>query len=210
MIEGLLGKKLGMTRIFIDGLDVPVTVIKAGECYVTQRKIAERDGYDAVQIGFEEKKASRTTKPMQGHFKKAGTSPFYHLKEFRGEDLSGYKPGQKITVKDVFKVGDRVDVTGRSKGKGFAGVMKRWNFSGGPAAHGSMHNRAPGSIGQSAYPSKVFKGMKMPGHYGAKRVTVQNLEVVAMREDENIIMVRGAVPGSVNTVYTIKKAIKKR
>ncbi len=210
MIEGLLGKKIGMTRIFVEGVEVPVTVIKAGTCYITQKKTASTDGYDALQLGFEEKKPSRTNKPMAGHFKKAGTPCFYHLAEFRATELDSYKPGQALNCADVFKVGEFVDVSARSKGKGFAGVMKRWNFRGGPASHGSMHNRAPGSIGQSSYPSRVFKGLKMPGHMGNRRVTVQNLKVVDIKPEENLLLVKGAVPGPRGALMIIKKAVKKR
>ncbi len=210
MIEGLIGKKLGMTRIFTGDEDVPVTVIKADGCYVVQKRTTEKDGYEAVQLGFEEKKPKRVNKPMAGHFKKAGTPCFYHLREFRGTGLDELKVGQKITLKDVFEVGEFVDVTGQSKGKGFAGVMKRWNFRGGPASHGSMHNRAPGSIGQSSFPSRVFKGMRMAGHQGAQRVTTQNLKVVAIKEDEGLLLVKGCVPGPKGAVVVIKKSIKKR
>jgi len=209
MIEAILGKKLGMTNIFIDNQCVTVTVVQAGDCYVTQKKVAEKDGYDAIQIGFGEKKKFRETKPLNGHFKKAGTGAFYHLKEFRSGDQSDLKPGQKITAKDIFEVGDVIDVTGTSKGKGFAGVMKRHNFSGGPGGHGSKHGRAPGSIGQSASPSKVFKGVKMPGQMGNKRVTVQNLKIVGIKEAENIVLIKGSVPGSINSVFELKKSIKR-
>ena len=210
MIEGLLGKKLGMTHIFIEGEEVPVSIIQAGACYVTQVKTHERDGYDALQIGFEEVKETRTNKPMKGHFKKAGTPNLRHLAEFGADDVGSYKPGQAINCGDVFKKGDFVDVTGRSKGKGFAGVMKRWGFGGGPGSHGSMHNRGPGSIGASSDPSRVFKGMKMAGHLGNKRVTVQNLRVVDVRAEDNIILLKGCVPGPIGSVMIIKKAVKKR
>ncbi len=210
MIEGLIGKKIGMTRVFTGEEDVPVTVIKTDGCYVVQKKTLEKDGYEAVQLGFEEKKTSRVNKPMAGHFKKAGTPAFYHLKEVPAVGLDDIKVGQKITIKDVFKEGDFVDVTGTSKGKGFAGVMKRWNFRGGPASHGSMHNRAPGSIGQSSFPSRVFKGMRMAGHHGAKRITTQNLKVVAIKENEGLLLVKGCVPGPRGAVLVIKKSVKKR
>lgn len=209
MIEGILGKKLGMTNIFIDNQCVTVTVVQAGDCYVTQKKVAEKDGYDAIQLGFGDKKEARESKPLNGHFKKAGTGAFYHLREFRSGDMSDLKPGQKINAKDVFEVGDVIDVSGISKGKGFAGVMKRHNFSGGPGGHGSKHGRAPGSIGQSASPSKVFKGVKMPGQMGNKRITTQNLRIVALKEEDNIMLVRGSVPGAVNSVFEIKKSIKR-
>lgn len=210
MLEGVLGKKVGMTRIFSEGHQIQVTVIKAGKCFVTQAKTRDKDGYDAVQLGFEEKKPARTTKPMKGHFEKAGTACFYHLVEFRGEELENYKPGQEISCADIFKVGDIVDISGRSKGKGFQGVVKRWKFSGGPASHGSMHGRTGGSIGQSSDPSRVFKGMKMPGHMGASKATTQNLEVVGINKEQDVMLVKGSVPGSVNSIIVVKKAVKKR
>jgi large subunit ribosomal protein L3 len=209
MIEGLLGKKLGVTNVFMDNQCVTVTVVQAGDCFVTQKKVVEKDGYDAIQLGFGDKKDSRETKALRGHFKKAGTGTFYHLREFRRGDFSELKLGQKISAKDVFVVGDVVDVTGTSKGKGFAGVMKRHNFSGGPGGHGSKHNRAPGSIGQSASPSKVFKGRKMPGQMGDKRITGQNLKIVGIKEEDNILLVKGSVPGAINSVFEIKKSIKR-
>ncbi|HHL40182.1 MAG TPA: 50S ribosomal protein L3 [Deltaproteobacteria bacterium] len=208
MVEGVLGRKIGMTHIYRDGVQVPVTVIDAGGNRVVQRKTVQKEGYDAVQIGFAEKKESRTNKPMRGHFKKAGKC-FYHLAEMRGDGLDGLEPGREIRLDEVFKAGDYVDVTGRSKGKGFAGVVKRWKFAGGPASHGSMHGRAPGSIGQSSDSSRVFKGMRMAGHMGDRTTTVQNLEVVDVRADENLLLVKGAVPGPRNGVMIIRKALKK-
>jgi len=209
MIEGILGKKIGMTHIYSEeGSMVPVTVIRAGN-FVVQRKTKEKEGYDAVQIGFDEKKESRVNKPMQGHFKKAGTPCFYRLLEFKGTELDNYKAGAVINCGDVFKVGDFIDVSGRSKGKGFMGSMRRHNFGGGRASHGSMHNRAPGSIGSSSEPSRVYKGMRMAGHMGAANTTVQNLRVVGVRAEENVILVKGAVPGAVNGYVVIKKALKK-
>lgn len=199
-----------MTRIFVDGLDCPVTVIKAGECYVTQKKTRENDGYDALQVGFGEKREDRTSKALLGHFKKASTPCLYHTMEFRAEALDAFKPGQKINVGGVFKVGDFVDVAGVSKGGGFAGVIKRHHFLGGPRSHGSMMNRAPGSIGSSSYPSRVFKGMRMGGHKGNRTTTVENLRVVGIKEAENILLIRGAVPGPPNGLVIIKKARKKK
>jgi large subunit ribosomal protein L3 len=209
MLEGILGKKIGMTHIYSEGHEIPVTVIKAGECYVTQGKSADKDGYDAVQLGFEERKQARTTKPMKRHFEKAGTACFYHLAEFGGEELESYKPGQEISCAEIFKVGDIVDISGVSKGKGYQGVVKRWNFRGGPASHGSMHGRAPGSIGQSSDPSRVFKGMKMAGHMGARKATVQNLKIMGVDKDDNIMLVKGSVPGPPGCLIVVKKAIKK-
>ena len=209
MIEGIVGKKLGMTHIYSeDGAMVPVTVVKTGNT-VVQKKTAEKDGYEAVQVGFLEKKEHRVNRAMQGHFKKAGAPCFYHLVELKATDLSAVQPGATVNVSDVFKIGDWVDVTGTSKGKGFMGSMRRHNFSGGAESHGSMHNRAPGSIGSSSDPSKVFKGMKMAGHMGDARVTVQNLKVVGIRAEENVLLIKGAVPGAINGIVVIKKAIKK-
>lgn len=209
MIEGIVGKKLGMTHIYTeDGVMVPVTVIKTGNT-VIQRKTKEKDGYDAVQVGFLEKKESRVNKPEKGHFKKAGTGCFYHLVELKGTELDSYKPGAAIGCADVFKAGDWVDVSGTSKGKGFMGSMRRHHFSGGAESHGSMHNRAPGSIGSSSDPSRVYKGMRMAGHMGSAKVTVQNLRVAGVRAEDNIILIKGAVPGAINGVVVIRKAGKK-
>lgn len=209
MIEGVIGKKIGMTHIYSeDGAMVPVTVIKAGN-HVVQKKTRERDGYEALQLGILEKKESRVNRAMKGHFKKAGTPCFYRLAELKGDKLDDYRAGQVINCADVFKIGDFVDVAGRSKGKGFQGSMKRHHFSGGGESHGSMHNRAPGSIGSSSDPSRVYKGMRMAGHMGSDNKTVQNLRVVGIRPEENILLVRGAVPGPVNSVVIIKKALKK-
>ncbi len=210
MLDGLIGKKIGMTSIYVDGLELPVTAVFTGECYVVQKKVKDRDGYEAVQLGYGEKSEKRVGKAQLGHFKKAGTSCFYHLKEFSGTDLDSLKLGQKIDIKDVLSVGETIDVVGTSKGRGFAGVIKRHNFSRGPMGHGSKHKREGGSIGQSASPAKVFKGMKMPGQMGNERVTIQNLEVVGIREKDNIILIKGAVPGPVNGTIVIKKSIKKR
>lgn len=210
MIEGIFGKKIGMTQIFSEeGAIVPVTVIQVGGA-VTQRKVREKDGYDAVQVGIGEKKEKRTNKAMAGHFKKASTPCFYRLGEFRCSSEDALRPGQAIKGADVFKAGDFVDVLGRSKGKGFMGSMRRHHFSGGAESHGSMHNRAPGSIGSSSDPSRVYKGMRMAGHMGSAGVTVQNLKVVAVKGDENLILIRGAVPGPINGVVMIKRAMKKK
>ena len=210
MLKGILGKKLGMTQIFDkEGEIIPVTVIKAGPCFVVQKKNRGKEGYDSVQLGFIEKKKKRVNKPLTGHFTKANTQCFYHLKEFKGEALDSYQVGQKITCDSIFKVGEFVDVSGRTKGRGFSGVMKRWDFAGGPGSHGSMFNRAPGSIGSSSDPSRVYKGMKMGGHYGNETATTQNLEIVGVRPEEDIVMVRGGVPGPVNSILEIRKAKKK-
>ncbi len=210
MIEGVFGQKIGMTHIFAeDGSIVPVTVVKAGG-RVVQKKTLEKDGYEAVQLGFGEKKESRTRKPMQGHFKKSGGQCFYRLAEFGGDSLEAYSTGSDIKCADVFKVGDHVDVMGRTKGKGFQGSMKRHNFSGGVESHGSMHNRAPGSIGSSSDPSRVYKGMRMAGHMGDAFVTVQNLKVVGLRPEEGVMLICGALPGHSKAFVLIKRSIKKK
>ncbi len=210
MLNGMLGKKIGMTQIFTkDGDVIPVTVIKTGPCFVIQKKNKAKDGYDSIQLGFLEKKKERVNKPLSGHFAKAETPCFYHLKEFKGEALDSYQAGQKITCEIIFKAGEFVDVSGRTKGRGFTGVMKRWNFAGGPGSHGSMFNRAPGSIGSSSDPSRVYKGMRMGGHYGNEIATTQNLEIVAVRPEGDMILVKGGVPGSVNGILEIRKARKK-
>ncbi len=210
MIEGILGKKIGMTQIYSEGgAQIPVTVISAASCHVVQRKTRENDGYESLQVGIGEKKEKRANKPMRGHFKKAGTPCLYTLTELKGEELDKYRAGAPLNAADVFKAGDIVDVSGKSKGKGFQGSMKRHNFSGGGGSHGSMHNRAPGSIGSSSDPSRVYKGMRMAGHMGDHKVTVQNLEVVDVRAQENLILIRGAVPGAVNSIVVVKRSVKR-
>lgn len=200
---GLIGKKIGLTQIFSkEGQMVSVTAIQAGPCCVVQKKTAERDGYTALQLGFGSKKAKKVSKPLQGHFKAAGSRAFAVLQEVRTADVETYQVGQDITL-SMFKVGDKVNISGISKGKGFAGVMKRWNFKGGAKTHGSMFHRAPGSIGASADPSRVLKGRRMPGHMGAAKVTVKNIEVIEIREKENIMLLKGAVPGARNSILTV-------
>ncbi len=207
MIQGILGRKVGMTQLFsADGTVVPVTVIEAGPCVVVQKKTTEKDGYEIVQIGLVEKiNANRITKPMKGHFEKAGVAPMRRLAEFHVADGSEAKPGDAITVA-IFNEGDKVHVVGVSKGKGFAGVMKRHHFSGGRATHGSMFHRAPGSIGSSAFPSRVFPGMRMTGRMGGDRVTVKNLQVARIDAEKNLIYIRGAVPGGRGAILRIRKA----
>ncbi len=203
MSKGIIGKKIGMSQQFSGGELIPVTVIQAGPCPVVQKKTAGKDGYDAVQLAFvEEKKKARVTKSMAGHFKKAEMQPHRFLREFRTGE---FEAGQVVTV-DIFKKGERVAVSGVSKGKGFAGVMKRHRFAGGPGGHGSMFNRAPGSIGSSAWPSRVWPGKKLPGHMGAVNVTLKNIEVVDVRPDQNLLFVRGAVPGGEKALVLIYKA----
>lgn len=207
-MSGILGKKIGMTRVFTqDGRWIDVTVLEAGPCTVVQRKTRDNDGYEAVQIGFGAVKEKRVNKPMQGHFKKAGIEPKRNLREFRVAADCELKTGDELKA-DVFSAGDRVDVSGTSKGRGFAGVIKRHGFSGGPGGHGSHFHRAPGSIGQSADPAKVYKGKKMPGHMGNRKVTVQNLEVVEVDLDKNLLVVRGAVPGANGGLVSVSKSVK--
>lgn len=205
MCKGLIAKKLGMTRIFDPaGAAVPVTVVEAGPCVVTQIKTVETDGYNALQVAYGPKKEQRVNKPMQGHFKKAGSACFYVLKEFPVEDPSQFTLGQEITV-ELFTVGEFVDVAGTSKGRGFAGTIKRHGFHRGPAGHGSQNVREPGAIGCSAWPSRVIKGKKMPGHMGVDKRTVQNLQIVDIRPEENLLLIKGAVPGSKTGILEIKK-----
>jgi large subunit ribosomal protein L3 len=206
-MEGILGKKLGMTQIYADdGTAVPVTVIQAGPCLVVQRKTVETDGYDAVQIGLvEDKPAKKVGRPREGHFKKAGVAPVREVVELRldaGEDAN---PGDSVNV-SIFAEKEWVDVIGTSKGKGFQGVMKRHGFRGGRASHGSMFHRAPGSIGQSAYPSRVMPGMRGTGRMGGERVTVKNLQVIKVDAEQNLIYVRGAVPGPKSGYLQIRRA----
>ena len=202
-IEGIIGKKVGMTQVFAeDGALIPVTVIQAGPCLVVQKKTSEKDGYDAVQIGLVEKVSSRrVTSPMRGHFEKAGVQPVKTLAEvpYSGD----VNVGERVQV-DIFKPGDSIDVVGQSKGKGFQGVMKRHNFSGGRATHGSMFHRAPGSIGASAFPSRVMKGMRMAGRMGGEQVTVKNLRVAKIDVENNLLYVRGAVPGGRNGLVYVQ------
>jgi large subunit ribosomal protein L3 len=206
-VSGILGKKLGMTSLFDDnGQAIPCTVIEAGPCYVTQVKTKERDGYDAVQLGFDEKKARLTTKPMQGHFARSGAKPMRLLCEFRNFNGSDVKPGAEVRV-DLFQQGDIVSVTGKSKGRGFQGVVKRHHFGGvGMTTHGQSDRvRAPGSIGSSSFPSRVFKGMRMAGRMGHERVTVKNLKVVKVVPESNLLIVKGSVPGPINSYLEIVK-----
>lgn len=202
-MTGILGKKLGMTQIVAEGGKiVPVTVVEAGPCCVIQVKTSEKDGYSAVKVGFMElKKDKNMTKPQLGVFKKAETSSYKFLKEF---PMDGFKIGDLIKA-DSFNKGDSVAVSGISKGKGFQGGMKRHNFKGGPASHGSTRYRAPGSIGASSYPSRVWKGMRMAGHMGCDRVTIKKLTVVDVRPEQNVILVKGAIPGPANSIVEIRK-----
>jgi len=207
MVNAILGKKLGMTQVFGENGDaIPVTVLKAGPCVVIQRKTKQKDGYEAAQLGLVEIPGpKRVTKAMEGHFKRAAANPVRFLREVRVERGSPVKVGDKVLV-DLFAVDDLVDVTGVSKGRGFAGFHKRHHFGGGGASHGSMFHRAPGSIGASAFPSRVLKGMRAAGHMGVQRVTVRNLRVVKVLPDDNALLVRGAVPGPDGGYVVVRKA----
>jgi large subunit ribosomal protein L3 len=205
MCKGLIGKKLGMTGVYSpDGKYVPVTVVEVGPCVITQIKTNEIDGYQALQLGFGKRKASRTTKPLDGHFKKSGGRCFQFLREFPVDHPADYSVGQELTL-EMFEVGQRIEVSGTTKGRGFAGTIKRHGFRRGPKTHGSRNYRLPGSIGCSAWPSKVFKGKKMPGHYGVERKTVRNLEIVDIRADENVLLLKGAVPGFKSGMLELRK-----
>ncbi len=201
---GILGKKIGMTRIYSElGQATPVTVIEAGPCRVLQVKSPGKDGYSAVQVGFAEQKESRVTKPLMGHFNKSGEEAFHFIREFRVENSEQYQAGQIISLQDLFKVGDIVDIQGKSKGHGFQGVIKRHGFSGGCASHGSHHHRQPGSIGCSAWPARVVKGKKMPGRMGNDTVMRKNVIVIDVRAEENILLLKGPVPGAKQSLLKI-------
>lgn len=208
MKKAILGTKIGMTQIFNeDGKVIPVTVILAGPCTVVQKKTVETDGYEAVQVGYGEVKEKSLNKPMKGHFAKADTAAKKYLREFRLEDMSALNVGDEIKA-DIFEAGEKVDVTGISKGKGFAGPMKRWGLHRGPMSHGSGYHRGSGSMGACSSPGRVMKGKKLPGHMGVEKVTIQNLEIVKVNADENIILVKGAVPGSKGGLITIRNSVK--
>ncbi len=201
---GILGKKVGMTRIYSElGEAIPVTVIEAGPCKVLQVKTESNDGYSAIQVGFSDKKASRIDKPTAGHLKKSDSDGYYFIREFRVTDSAAYEVGQEITLDTIMKVGDKVDVQGISKGRGFQGVVKRYGFAGGGAGHGSMFHRAPGSIGCSAYPGRVIKGKKMPGRMGNDTVLRKNVVVVDIRTEENVVLLKGPLPGAKNGLLKI-------
>ncbi|MDY6863542.1 MAG: 50S ribosomal protein L3 [Thermodesulfobacteriota bacterium] len=203
MSLGLIGKKIGMTQVFEDNSElVPVTIIQAGPCFVIQIKTEEKDGYNALQLGYVA--AKKVNKPIQGHCTKSDRGNFRIFKEFAVEDIENYTLGQEINI-GIFSIGDRITITGNSKGKGFAGVMKRWGFGGGPASHGSKTHRRPGSIGASATPSRVLKGKKLPGHKGNEKNTIKKCKIVNLMSEENIIMIKGQVPGSRNQVVLIYK-----
>ena len=208
MKKAILGKKIGMTQIFdANGKVVPVTVVEAGPCVVVQKKTIEKDGYEAIQVGFGDIREKLVNKPKKGHYAKAGVSLKRKLKEFRLEDCSAYEVGQEIKA-DLFEVGEKIDVSGVSKGKGFQGVIKRWNANRGPMTHGSKFHRHAGSNGSASDPSKVFKGKKMPGQMGNKKITVQNLEIVRVDAENNLLLVKGSVPGPKKSLVTIKETVK--
>ena len=210
-VQGIIAKKVGMTQVYAkDGRAIPATVLTAGPCVVVERKTTAKHGYSAVQVGFvEDKRVKHTTKPMQGHFKKAGIPPTRMTREFRVPDSEAINPGDKVNV-SLFGPGDVVSITGTSKGKGFAGVVKRHHFRGGDGTHGSMHHRAPGGIGASAFPSRVIKGLRAAGHMGDETVTTKNIEVVEIDAENNILVVRGAVPGAISSYVIVNKAGTRR
>ncbi len=208
MKKGLIGKKIGMTQIFDEtGKVIPVTVIEAGPCVVAQVKTADVDGYNAVQLGFGEIKSYKVNKPMAGHFAKANVEARKHLREFRLDDVQNVKVGDELKA-DTFEQGEKVDVQGISKGKGFQGVIKRHGQHRGPMGHGSMYHRRPGSMGPTSTPGRVFKGKKLPGHMGVQKITIQNLEVIKVDMDKNVILVKGSVPGPKGAILKIKSSVK--
>ncbi|MCL2807126.1 MAG: 50S ribosomal protein L3 [Coriobacteriia bacterium] len=206
MCNTIIGKKVGMTQVWTeDDRLIPVTVIEAGPCVVTQIKTDEKEGYNAIQIGFGELKEKKLNKPMAGHFKLADAAPRKYLSEVHVDDVSSFELGQEINL-EAFAETNKVHISGISKGKGFAGTIKRHNFSGGPGGHGSHFHRAPGSVGQCATPSRIFKGKRMPGHMGAEKVTVKNLEVVKVDVEQNLLLVKGAVPGGKGAILRVRTA----
>lgn len=205
MVNRIYGRKIGMTRYFIEeGKSVPVTIVKIEPCVVIQKKTTEKDGYEAIQVGFEDKKEVRVKRPMKGHFKKAGERFFNNLREIRVDDADGYELGQEIDS-NIFQPGDFVNVSGKSKGRGFTGVMKRWGFSGGRNTHGSKCHRMPGSIGTTATPGRVLKGRKLPGRMGFQENKILNLRIIDIRPEMQIIAIKGSLPGSRNTIMEISK-----
>jgi len=208
-MKALLGKKLGMTQIFVEDRLVPVTVVEVGPCVITQVKTQENDGYSAIQIGYEDVEERKVNKPLKGHFGRAKVAPKRYLAEVRVEDVTEYETGVTLTA-DIFSPGERADVVGVSKGKGFQGVMKRHGFSGGPGGHGSHFHRSPGSIGAAATPSRVPKGRRMAGHMGSERVTSMNLEIIKVDPEQNLVLLKGAVPGAKGSLVMVKESGKAR
>jgi len=209
MKKFIVGKKEGMTQIFNEsGLSIPVTVITAGPCPVVQKKTIENDGYKSIKVGFEEIADKKLNKPEKGLFSKIKIQSRKYLREFRTDDSDKYEVGQKINVSDMFNAGDRIDVSGISKGKGFQGTIKRYHQSGGPETHGSMYHRRVGSMGSNTSPARVFKGKRLPGHMGVDKVTVQNLDVVKVDAERNLLLVKGAVPGPKGGLLIIKETVK--
>ena len=207
-MKAIIGKKVGMTQIFDEkGYVIPVTVIEAGPCVVAQVKTSETDGYNAIQLGFGEVKTKHVNKPKMGHFEKSKLTAKKHLREFRVDEVENYKVGDEVKA-DTFVAGDKIDVQGTSKGKGFQGVIKRHGQSRGPMGHGSMYHRRPGSMGSTSTPGRVFKGKRLPGHMGVETVTIQNLEVIRIDLDKNIILVKGSVPGAKGSILKIKSSVK--
>lgn len=208
MKKAIIGKKIGMTQIFDEtGKVIPVTVIEAGPCVVAQVKTCETDGYDAIQLGYGDVKENKVNKPVKGHYAKASLTPKKHLREFRVDEIESYKVGDEVKA-DTFAVGDKIDVQGTSKGKGFQGVIKRHGQHRGPMGHGSMYHRRPGSMGSTSTPGRVFKGKKLPGHMGVQTITIQNLDVVRVDMDKNVILVKGSVPGVKGAILKIKASVK--
>ena len=208
MKKAIIGRKVGMAQLFTaDGKMLPITVIEAGPCPVVQKKTVEHDGYEALQVGFAPIREKLVTKPMLGHFKKASVGAHRYVKEIKLDNAAEYEAGQVITV-DMFETGDKVDVTGKSKGKGFQGVIKRWNQSRGRMTHGSRYHRRVGSMSACSYPGEVFKHKNLPGHMGSERITVQNLEVVRVDAERNLLLVKGAIPGAKGSLVVVKSTVK--
>lgn len=209
MAKYMLGKKVGMTQIFTDeGLVIPVTVIEAGPATVVQKKTSENDGYNAIKVGYDDVPEKRVSRPVKGQFSKAKVSTKRYLREFRMDEIESYEVGQEIKIGDMFAAGDKVDVSGTSKGKGFQGTIKRYGQKGGKDTHGSMYHRRPGSMGSNTNPARVFKGKKLPGHMGLEKVTVQNLDVVRVDNDKNLLLLKGAVPGPKGGLVMVKSTVK--
>jgi large subunit ribosomal protein L3 len=210
MIENIIGRKIGMTQLFAeDGSAVPVTVLEAGPCVITQIKTLERDGYTALQLGFGSRKAKNVNRPMKGHMNKADKGYFQTLREVRVTQADDFQLGQALSAEDIFKIGERIDVIGTSKGKGFGGTIRRWGFHRGPVTHGCKNIREPGSTGCAAYPGRVIKGKRMAGQTGDKRVTTMNLKIMDIRPEQNLLLVRGPVPGAKNGIVMIRKTARR-